>query len=203
MNDKGDILANLPRVVRLDLGCGPRKRDSSRIGIDLLDLPTVDIVGDALDVLRRFPNRSVDEIFSSHFLEHASELPDLIKEMGRIVKPGGTLQFFVPHFSNPYYYSDPTHRTPFGLYSFCYFSQCRFLRRKVPHYWAKVDFELISVHLHFKSPPPFFIRFALKRTFGLLANLGNWSREFYEEWLCYLVPCYELEFRLVRLSDAQ
>src|SRR5690348_13203727 len=110
--DKTDVLprlATMPRVV-LELGCGSTKRDSVAIGVDVMDLPGVDLVGDIFEVLSSFPATSVDAIQSYHFVEHVDDLPRLMQECARIMKGGATLTVVVPHFSNPYFYSDYTHR---------------------------------------------------------------------------------------------
>jgi len=120
-------------------------------------------------------------------------------EMCRVLRPGGHLEIVVPHFSNPYFASDPTHRRAFGLYTFSYLTADAPLRRQVPHYGEVLPVRLERVVLGFKSTPPFYGRHALKRAVGLVVNLSRWTREFYEENLVYLVPCYELRFRLVRL----
>ena len=106
--------------MKLDLGCGETKRADDFVGVDILDNPAVDIVGDVLDVLRRLPNESVDEVFSAHLFEHLDGLQEVVGELERLLVPGGRVTVVVPHFSNAYFYSDPTHRRPFGLYSFSY-----------------------------------------------------------------------------------
>ncbi len=90
----------------LELGCGPRKRHPGAVGIDALDVPGVDLVGDVFDVLERLPNASVAAIYAYHFIEHVSDLTRLLGELGRILRRDGTLVFEAPHFSNPYFYSD-------------------------------------------------------------------------------------------------
>ena len=79
---------------------------------------------------------------------------DLIRGLGRIVRPTGTMHVIVPHFSNPYYYSDPTHKSPFGLYTFSYLSADRRFRRKVPNYFGTFDFDLTDVRMIFKAKRP-------------------------------------------------
>jgi predicted SAM-dependent methyltransferase len=62
-------LSQRPHV--LELGCGGTKRVPEPVGIDLLELPGVDVVGDALEVLGwSLPDGSVRVIHSEHFLEH-------------------------------------------------------------------------------------------------------------------------------------
>lgn len=185
------------RVV-LELGCGERKREPGWIGIDSRDHDGVDIVGDVHDVLRRVPDHSVDEVHSFHFLEHVPDIAELVGEVGRVLKPGGVLEIVVPHFSNPHFYSDPTHRSFFGLYSFSYLAEDRVLTRKVPRYSDAGSFELDRVDLVFKSSPPFYLRHVLKKILGIVFNATRYTKELYEECFCYLIPCYELRFLLRR-----
>ncbi len=200
VTDKAGLLQRLrelPRV-QLELGCGERKRDAAAIGVDLQDLPGVDLVGDVFDVLAAFPPASVDGVASHHFFEHVDDLSRLVTELARVVKPGGELLVAVPHFSNPWYYSDPTHRRHFGLYTFCYLARSSRFRRAVPTYGAALDFDLADVRLEFKSTRPFYARHAVKRILGLLFNATTWLQEFYEENLCWISPCYEVRYRLIR-----
>jgi ubiquinone/menaquinone biosynthesis C-methylase UbiE len=82
------------------------------------DSDAVDIVGDALQVLKKVPDNAVSKITSYHFLEHVDNLGILLEEIARVLKQDGTLVSVVPHFSNPFFYSDPTHKNFFGLYTF-------------------------------------------------------------------------------------
>jgi ubiquinone/menaquinone biosynthesis C-methylase UbiE len=198
--DKGNVLQRLDAAshVELELGCGGRKRRAGAIGIDLLDSPSVDIVGDVYDVLSAFPSSSVDSVYSYHFLEHVPEIPKLLSELARLVKPGGYVEFVTPHFSNPYFYSDPTHRNFFGLYTFCYYAESALFRRQVPTYGFKPNFEILSVDLVFKSTRPFVLRHAIKRTLGALLNSCTYMKELYEENLSCFLPCYEVRYGLIR-----
>jgi SAM-dependent methyltransferase len=199
--DKSNLLARLPQLQRvaLELGCGSTKRDPAAIGIDALDLDGVDLVGDVFEVLAAFPEASVDSVASYHFVEHVDDLPRLIGELARVVRAGGVLTIVVPHFSNPYFYSDYTHRRFFGLYTFCYLAHCALFRRTVPTYGADLRFDVEEVELGFKSTRPFYVRHAIKRVFGLLFNASRWLQELYEENLCWLVPCYEIRYALRRI----
>ena len=134
--DKAKILSSVDSIshIELELGCGNRKRNRQAIGVDMLDYPDVDIVGDVYEALASFPSRSVDAVYSYHFIEHVPDVPRLLSELARIVKPNGYLEFVAPHFSNPYFYSDPTHRSFFGLYTFCYFASNSPFARHVPTY---------------------------------------------------------------------
>jgi ubiquinone/menaquinone biosynthesis C-methylase UbiE len=198
MLDKNDFLNRLDQLDRvvLELGCGPNKKLISAIGIDAINYADVDIVGDIFEVLEKFPEKSVDSVHSFHFFEHIANFQELLGDMARILKPGGDLEVVVPHFSNPYFYSDPTHKTSFGLYTFCYYASESLFTRKVPTYQHTIQFDLISVDLIFKSTRPFFIRHGIKKLFGLIFNNIGYMKEFYEENLSYIFPCYEIRYRL-------
>ncbi len=182
----------------LELGCGDRKRHPDAIGVDLRDLPGVDVVGDVFDVLARIPDGSVDEVHSYHFLEHLDRIDRLVHQLARIVKPGGRVTTVVPHFSNPYYYSDPTHRTPFGLYSFSYLARDELFSRRVPQYGGDSGFRLVRARLVFKAPRPFVVRYAIARAIGVVVNSCTFAQELYEGVLSPWLPCYEVEFVLSR-----
>jgi ubiquinone/menaquinone biosynthesis C-methylase UbiE len=187
------VLTNVAPFI-LELGCGPH-HDPSRIGIDRLDLPGVDIVADLEEGLPFIPDNCVDEIHSKSFLEHVEQLDRLMREIWRVLKPEGKKHLFVPHFSNPYYYSDYTHRRFFGLYSFDYFGdgQSRFQRR-VPSFYHDFVFRVEDICLDFRTP--FRSRRFAKRVAMKLFNASPWWQEFYEENLCFLLPCYGIQATL-------
>lgn len=200
MSDKVKVNCDLPAFlagagpVEIELGCGEHKT-SGRLAIDRMDLPNVDVVADLEKGLPFLPDNSVDVIHSKSFFEHVDHFEWLMSEMWRVLRPGGRVMGFVPHFSNPYYYSDPTHRRFFGLYTFEYFSaeQRRFVR-KVPNFYGTAKFHTDELRLYFTSP------WRIRRWIrSRLTTLINWSpalQEFYEENLCYLLPCYGIFFTL-------
>src|SRR5690349_7078200 len=102
------------RPVRINLGCGPRPRDGY-YGLDWLELPGVDVVADLNQPLDLLPDNSVEAIYTHHVFEHIEKFTELLQEIHRVVIPGGRVEVVVPHFSNPYGYSDPTHVRFFGL----------------------------------------------------------------------------------------
>lgn len=199
--DRSGVLSRIQagHQVRLELGCGPRKIDPNSVGVDLLPFEGVDLVGDIYDVLGMLPDGCASAVYTSHFLEHVSDLPRLMNELGRVMSAGATLRVVVPHFSNPFYYSDPTHRVTFGLYTFSYFCDQDIFVRRVPQYGLKVPFRLIEAKLGFKSYRPRYVRHALKLAFGALINSSGFLREFYEENLCWIVSCYEIEYEIRRV----
>jgi predicted SAM-dependent methyltransferase len=195
--DKNNFLKSFEnnKQIDLELGCGPNKKNIKAIGIDILDYPCVDIVGDVFDILKQFQSGTVDNIFTYHFLEHISDIDLLIREMHRILKVNGKIFAVVPHFSNPFYYSDFTHKVHFGLYSFSYYSDNNF-KRKVPQYQNEVLFNQDLVKLSFKSYRPRYVRHGLKKLLEIIFNINSYLQEFYEENLVYLFPCYEISYTL-------
>lgn len=196
-NDPLETLRRRP--LRLELGSGHSKRDPEAVGVDLLGHSGVDVVGDVYDVLAALPDGSVDRITSEHFLEHIPDLELLLRESARVLRSGGRFLAQTPHFSSPYFYSDPTHRVHFGLYTFGYYVADTPMRRKVPQYTDPLPFLHKRPRYAFKSPKPFYGRYVIKRLFGRLINGSIWLQEFYEENLCWSFPCYEIQYELVRI----
>ena len=132
-----NVITKTGSPVIAKLGCGEKKR-LGRINVDKLNMPNVDIVADLENGLGFLPDNSVDEIHSRSVLAHIENFEFLMTELVRVLKKSGTAHMYMPHFSNPYYYSDYTHRRFFGLYSFYYFvSEPRQLKRKVQEFYEE------------------------------------------------------------------
>lgn len=201
MMDKNQVMANLGqrKSVVLDLGCGPRKRDAAWIGIDMLDYPGVDLVGDVYEIVAAFPDQSVDEVHAYHFFEHIPDVPLLLKELSRVLKPTGYIEIVVPHFSNPYFYSDYTHKSFFGLYTMSYLVKDNLFRRRVPDYQVNIGLQLESVLLRFKSA--LWINRPIRRVWQVVFNASNLIREWYEDSWSRHIPCYEIKYVLTKIRD--
>ena len=182
--------------IKIELGCGTNRKIKDAITVDLVDNDSVDIVANINEGLP-FEDNTIDEIYSYHFLEHIDNLEYVLKEIYRVLKPNGKKIGTVPHFANPYFYSDPTHNSFFGLYSFSYFDkEQKIFKRKVPTFYMSEFFEVTNLKLGFTSP--FVGRYAFKKVIGFIANLCSYTKEFHEENLCYLIPPYEIKFELTK-----
>lgn len=96
--------------MKINLGCGSDIR-SGYVNADIAALPGVSVV---LDVSKLpFRDNCADEVYCSHVAEHVSPLAPLMKEIHRVLIPGGRAHFFVPHFTCHNMYHDPTHQTFF------------------------------------------------------------------------------------------
>jgi predicted SAM-dependent methyltransferase len=85
-----------PTPMRLHIG-GTEARPGWKI-LNIQALPGVDFVGDCVD-LSQFTDQSVDEIYASHVYEHLGykeDLPMALREVMRVLKPGGVLRASVP-----------------------------------------------------------------------------------------------------------
>ncbi len=190
---------NLP--VNIELGCGTNK-SSAYIGIDLHPLTNVDIVLDFEQGLELIQNSTVDSYKSRHVMEHIRNFELLQSEVYRTLKPGGIQEMIVPHFSSPYFYSDPTHVRTFGLYTMSYFSSNHLFRRKIPSFYFDFQFELISVNLGFRTS-----RYKLKNLLGkyLFEKIFNFTplfQELYEVFLSKYFSCTEIKFVLRKPHNA-
>jgi ubiquinone/menaquinone biosynthesis C-methylase UbiE len=186
--------------ISLELGCGNHKVDPDAVGIDQLALDGVDIVGDVADVLRSLDDGSVSSIYSSHFLEHIADTRGLLAECGRVLQVGGTFTAVVPHFSSPFFYSDPTHTTAFGLYTFNYLVARSFTNHQVPQYAEALPFAYRDATFSFKSSRPHYVRHAFKQL-GRVVNWTTWTKELYEENWSWIFPAYEVRYDLERIAE--
>jgi SAM-dependent methyltransferase len=110
--------------VKLDIGCGKNKRPGF-VGVDQYQMDGVDVV---MDVREKWPydDNSVDEVHSSHFIEHltGAERVKFYNEMYRVMKPGAKATIVTPHWASNRAYGDPTHQwPPVSEMSFYYLSK--------------------------------------------------------------------------------
>ena len=88
------MIRNQNGPIRLNLGCGEDRREGY-INVDAY-VPTADLQMNIFDL--QMDDGVVDEIFSSHMLEHLGkyEVPKVLTEWHRVLKPGGVLRLNLP-----------------------------------------------------------------------------------------------------------
>lgn len=119
-----DKLLQSKAGIRLDIGCGASKHDGF-VGIDMMDLPGVDIVHDLEETPWPLPNECAISAVASHILEHINPhkgvFINVMDEIWRVLKPHGQLAFVVPYAGTHGYYQDPTHVNPINESTMMYF----------------------------------------------------------------------------------
>ncbi len=137
------------QLVRLDLGCGQNctvgEDGVKYTGVDFVKCEGVDIVHDLTKFPYPFKENSVDEIVSSHFVEHLTG-EDFMKHMDecwRILKPGGKMKIVHPYCFSERAFQDPTHKTFIPAARYLYFDKNWRAINKLDHYPIKSDYEFI------------------------------------------------------------
>ena len=182
------------KLLRIDLGCGQRPK-AGYYGLDHLEMPGVDIVAELNEPLSALPDNSVSEVHSFHVLEHVTNLIPLLRELHRVVVPDGKLELVVPHFSNPYGFSDPTHVRFFGAYTFHYFSEVEDQpRRKVPAFYIKERFLVDNVSV--TLVPTILMFKPVRRTWTKLLGRSFRLLDWYERAMCRHFPIDSMRYRL-------
>lgn len=176
---------------RLNLGCG-RNIKQGWVNLDSADLPGVDIVHDIEKLPLPFDDEEFDEIRCDNVLEHVEYIP-ILKDLYRVLKPGGRLTIRVPHFSSHTSFGDPTHKKFFSSITFEFF--VRNSRFEKDYYF---DF-------HFSGITYRKIKFLKKglfwgnRLIEPLINSSSKIQYFYESsFLCRLFPANDIVVELVK-----
>lgn len=105
--------------MRIDIGCGPNKAPGF-IGVDIVDLPGVDIVADLKEDFP-FEDNSVDEVRAYDSIEHLPDILHTMNEIWRICKPYGIVDIRVPSTDGRGAFQDPTHVSFWNINSFYYY----------------------------------------------------------------------------------
>jgi len=175
----------------LDVGCGWNKTPGA-IGIDSNPRTHAEVIHDLGQVPYPFADNEFDEVVCRHVVEHVPDVMAFVTELYRITKPGGRITIVTPHYSNPDWPSDPTHRNHFNSYSF----NCFIDERQLFPFYTDVKLKPISTYVSLAN---------LWRAIGLefVVNLDQrrpafrFARKFWEFYLSALFRgkelCFEFE----------
>ena len=172
----------------LDVGCGWNKTPGA-IGIDSNPQTHADVIHDLGRLPYPFANDEFDEIVCRHVAEHVPDVMGFVTELYRVAKPGGRITITTPHYSNPDWPTDPTHRNHFNSYSF----NCFIEERQVFPFYTEVRLKPIRVYVSLAN---------LWRAVGLelFVNLDQrwpglrFTRKFWEFYLSTIFRGKELHF---------
>lgn len=104
---------------KLNIGCGNHILPGW-INLDISALPGVDVVHNIEKIPLPFADGEFDEILCQDVLEHVEYIP-VLRDLHRIIKPGGTITIRVPHFTTRHNFIDPTHKKMFSIDTFDFF----------------------------------------------------------------------------------
>jgi SAM-dependent methyltransferase len=181
--------APLATAPRLNLGCGTDIRPGY-INLDIAALPGVDVVHDLGTLPLPFPDEMFEEINCKDILEHLDFIP-VVREIHRILRPGGRVIIEAPHFTSPAVWIDPTHKTAFSADTFAFFvadsSRAYYFDF---HFTAVVDRRIVF-HRYRWQPWNYVVE--------PLVNLRPAFQTFYEEtFLARLFPAANVRITLVK-----
>lgn len=189
-NTKSD---RLPATTRsLSVGCGHDVR-AGWTNLDLAALPGVDVVHDLDDIPLPFADESFDYIECNDILEHVREFPDVMRELHRILAPGGKIRIEGPHFTSYTWPTDPTHRRAFAINTFEFFASDSMHDRDYyfDFAFASVETRKIGFQKVFYQPWNWPVEWIVNRHRKL--------QGFYEAtFMARLFPAHKVEIVLVR-----
>jgi SAM-dependent methyltransferase len=177
-------------VNSLNLGCG-RDIRKGWINLDIASLPGVDVVHDLRQLPLPFEDEQFDRILAKDVLEHVDYIP-LLKELHRILRPGGELMIQVPHFTSADNYVDPTHKSKFSVRTLEFFISDSKLGRE---YYFDFSFQRIARrHIGFLRGPLFY-----NYLVELLVNSSYRIQKYYEvTFLSALFPAQNISVTIVK-----
>ena len=172
----------------LDVGCG-RNKYPGAIGLDSNPRTDADVIHDLGIIPYPFADSEFDEIICRHVIEHVPDVMAFVTELYRIAKPGGRITIVTPHYSNPDWPSDPTHRNHLNSYSF----NCFVDERQLFPFYTEVKLKPIRTFVSLAN---------LWRVLGLefIVNLDQrwpglrFTRKFWEFYLSTIFRGKELQF---------
>ncbi len=180
----------------LDVGCGWNKTPGA-VGIDSNPKTHADVIHDLGIFPYPFANDEFDEVVCRHVAEHVPDVMAFVTELFRITRPGGRIKITTPHYSNPDWPTDPTHRNHFNSYSF----NCFVAERQVFPFYTDVKLKPIRTYVSLAN---------LWRVTGLelIVNLDQrwpglrFTRKFWEFYLSYVFRGKELQFEFEAIKPA-
>lgn len=128
--------------LKLNLGCG-EKYLAGYVNCDVLPHIRADQRFDLDRLPYPFESGVAEEILMDNVLEHLEDVPKVMGELHRILRPGGRLRVLVPYGKTDWALQDPTHKHYFTERSMNYFTEGH------PYnYYTTFRFRLIEARLY-------------------------------------------------------
>ena len=175
---------------RLNLGCGTDIRPGY-VNLDIAPLPGVDVVHELGSGPLPFDDASLTEVVAKDILEHV-DLAGTLRELHRVLAPGGRLVVTAPHFTSPAVWIDPTHQRGFAVDTLRFFTREGYGRGYYyDFHFERLESTRIVFHRYRWQPWNYAVEPLVNRAPGV--------QRFYEEtFLSRLFPAANLEAVLVR-----
>jgi len=176
---------------KLNLGCGENKKDGY-INLDFHYHVNPDVAHDLNKIPYPFENNTFELIEASHILEHLDKPFLVMKELHRILEPGGRLIIKVPHFSRGLTHVEHTHGfdVTFPLYFNENFSKSGFFGVKFELSYIKFSW-LAFFHLMPSLGYGQFMIKILKVVNKIISGAANFSPYFCSRIWCFWVGGFE------------
>jgi SAM-dependent methyltransferase len=180
----------LPERRVLDIGCGANKVPGA-IGMDVNPKTAADVIHDLDDLPYPFSDDEFDEVIGRHVIEHVRDPMAVMSELHRITRNGGLVKLVAPHWTNPDFATDLTHRNHLNSYSFRNLTD----DRAVFPFYTDVRFRQLNARVTLLN---------LWKLTGLefLVNIDyrfpslRFIRKFWEQYLNAIVRGKEIHFEL-------
>lgn len=128
--------------LKLNLGCG-RKYLDGYVNCDFVDTVRADKYFTLDEFPYPFETGCADEVFMDNVLEHLEDIPKVMSELHRVLRPGGRLRILVPYAKTDWALQDPTHKHFFTEHSLNYF-----IEGHAYNFYSHVRFKLIEARLY-------------------------------------------------------
>jgi SAM-dependent methyltransferase len=172
----------------LDIGCGANKVPGA-VGMDINPRTAADVIHDLDDVPYPFADDQFDEVIGRHVIEHVRDPMAVMAELHRITRHGGLVKLVAPHWTNPDFATDLTHRNHLNSYSFRNLTE----DRAVFPFYTDVRFRQLSARVTVLN---------LWKPIEPLINLDHrfprlrFIRKFWEQYLNAVLRGKEIHFEL-------
>lgn len=130
----------MQEFTKLDVASGQNKQEGFT-GIDIADIPGVDIVHDLTCYPWPVEDNSITDVFCSHYIEHVDDLLKFFDELYRITKVGANVVIVAPYGKSDRAWQDPTHVRPILESTFLYANKKWRKENKLDHYPITADFD--------------------------------------------------------------
>lgn len=175
--------------MNLNLGCG----DDYRKGWINLDIKkNCDFICNIENGLP-FEDNKFEYIYARHILEHIHKEKFLfvLSELIRVLKPNGIIDIWCPHFACGITYRDIEHYTSISYFTF---KSNENIEVKKRFYFFRDSFEYkehknIQQLLNILNP--------------ILSFLPNLFPLFYERFFCWIYPCEEVYFKIIKKTQSE